>query len=266
MGVCDVKNLYAADAFAGKTVLVTGSTSGIGAGTAKAFAVHGAKVMVSGRNLERGEAVVADIRAAGGTAELIIGDVAEAEFCKTLIAETVARLGRLDILINNAGIAINGKIASHSNAAWQALIDTNISAVFYLSRAAIGYMKQQGSGVIINMSSECGLIGYEDLAAYSATKGAIVMFTKVLALDHASDKIRVNAICPGDIDTPMTDIGWQALNLTSEEIREKLKEHIPIGRVGRTEDIAAAAMFLASDAAGFVTGAILPVDGGTTTR
>ena len=169
MGVCDVKNLYAADAFAGNTVLVTGSTSGIGAGTAKAFAVHGAKVMVSGRNLERGEAVVADIRAAGGTVELIIGDVAEAEFCKTLIAETVARLGRLDILINNAGIAINGKIASHSNAAWQALIDTNISAVFYLSRAAIGHMRQQGGGVIINMSSECGLIGYEDLAAYSAT-------------------------------------------------------------------------------------------------
>ena len=127
-------------------------------------------------------------------------------------------------------------------------------------------MKQQGGGVIINMSSECGLIGYEDLAAYSATKGAIVMFTKVLALDHASDKIRVNAICPGDIDTPMTDIGWQALNLTSEEIREKLKEHIPIGRVGRTEDITAAAMFLASDSVRFVTGAIFLVNGGTTTR
>jgi len=259
-------NLFAADAFAGKAVLITGSTSGIGAGTAKAFAAHGARVMVSGRNRERGEAVLAEIAAAGGAAELIIGDVAEAEFCQQLVSETVARFGKLDILFNNAGIAIHGKIASHSNAAWQALIDTNLSAVFYLSRAAIGPMKQQGGGVIINMSSECGLIGYEDLAAYSATKGAIIMFTKVLALDHARDKIRVNAVCPGDIDTPMTDIAWQGTNLSSAEIREKLKTHIPIGRVGVTGDIAAMVMFLASDAAGFITGAVFPVDGGTTAR
>jgi meso-butanediol dehydrogenase/(S,S)-butanediol dehydrogenase/diacetyl reductase len=259
-------NLFAKDAFAGKSVLVTGSTSGIGEGTVKAFAAHGARVMVSGRNRERGEKVVGDIRAAGGEAELIIGDVAEAEFCEALIEDTVAQFGRLDILFNNAGIAINGKITSHSAAAWQALLDTNLSSVFHLSRAAIGHMKNQGGGVIVNMSSECGLIGYEDLAAYSATKGAIVMFTKALALDHAHDNIRVNAVCPGDIDTPMTDIGWQALNLTSEEIRERLKEHIPIGRVGLPEDIAAAVMYLASDAAGFVTGAIFPVDGGTTAR
>ena len=192
--------------------------------------------------------------------------MAEAEFCEALIVETIKQFGRLDILVNNAGIAINGKIASHSNAAWQALIDTNLSSVFYLSRAAIGPMKQQGGGVIINLSSECALIAYEDLAAYSATKGAISMFTKVLAIDHARDNIRVNAICPGDIDTPMTDIGWKAMNLTSAEIREKLKEHIPIGRVGRTDDIAAMAMFLASDAASFITGAIIPVDGGTTAR
>lgn len=261
-----MEKLFAAGAFAGKTVLVTGSTSGIGAGTAKAFATYGARVMVSGRNRERGEAVVAEISAAGGAAELIIGDVAEADFCETLVLETVKRFGRLDILVNNAGIAIQGKITSHSNATWQALIDTNLSSVFYLSRATIGPMTQQGGGVIINLSSECGLIAYEDLAAYSATKAAISMFTKVLAIDHARDNIRVNAICPGDIDTPMTDIAWKAMNLTPAEIREKLKEHIPIGRVGTTDDIAAMAMFLASDAASFITGAIIPVDGGTTAR
>jgi len=266
LGVWPLQKLFASDAFAGKSVLITGSTSGIGEGTAKAFAAHGAQVMVSGRNQERGEAVLAEIKGAGGAAELIIGDVADADFCDSLVSETVARFGRLDILINNAGIVIQGKIASHSNEAWQTLLNTNVSAVFYLSRAAIGPMKQQGGGVIINISSECGLIAYEDLAAYSSTKGAISMFTKVVAIDHASDKIRVNAICPGDIDTPMTDIAWKALNLSPEEIRKQLEDHIPIGRVGEPNDIAAMAMFLASDAAGFITGAVIPVDGGTTAR
>ena len=258
--------LFSRAAFAGKVVLVTGATSGIGAGTAKAFAAHGARVMLSGRDRARGEAVVAEIAASGGTAELITGDVAEAEFCQSLVQDTVARLGGLDILFNNAGIVMHGKIESHSDAAWQTLLDTNLSSVFYLSRAAIGHMKQRGGGAIINMSSECGLIGYENLAAYSATKGAMVMFTKVLALDHARDNIRVNAVCPGDIDTPMMDMGWQAKKLSSEEIRDRLKQHIPIGRVGEAEDVAATVMFLASEAAGFVTGAIVPVDGGTTAR
>jgi len=261
-----VAKLFSPAAFAGKVVLVTGATSGIGAGTAKAFAAHGARVMLSGRDRARGEAVVAEIAASGGTAELITGDVAEAEFCQILVQDTVARLGGLDILFNNAGIVMHGKIESHSDAAWQTLLDTNLSSVFYLSRAAIGHMKQRGGGAIINMSSECGLIGYENLAAYSATKGAMVMFTKVLALDHARDNIRVNAVCPGDIDTPMMDMGWEAKKLSSEEIRDRLKQHIPIGRVGEAEDVAATVMFLASEAAGFVTGAIVPVDGGTTAR
>jgi len=261
-----VAELFSPAAFAGKVALVTGATSGIGAGTAKAFAAHGARVMLSGRDRARGEAVVAEIVASGGTAELVIGDVADAKFCQSLVEDTVARLGGLNILFNNAGIVMHGKIESHSDAAWQTLLDTNVSSVFYLSRAATGHMKQQGGGAIINMSSECGLIGYENLAAYSATKGALVMFTKVLALDHARDNIRVNAVCPGDIDTPMMDAGLAVKEVSPEEIREKLKLHIPIGRVGEAEDVAALVMYLASDAAGFVTGAIVPVDGGTTAR
>lgn len=259
-------SVFAADAFENKAVLVTGSTSGIGAGTARSFAAHGANVMVSGRNRERGEAVVAEIRQAGAAAELMIGDVADRTFCDRLVEETVTRFGRLDVLFNNAGIAKNAKIDAMSDEDWHDLLAVNLSGAFYVARAAIRQMKRQKSGVIINMSSECGLIAYEDLAAYSATKAGVVMLTKVMALDHARDGIRVNAVCPGDIDTPMTDIGWQALGLSPSEIRQKLQSHIPIGRIGQPSDVAAAVMFLASDAAGFITGAILPVDGGTTTR
>lgn len=259
-------SVFARDAFKDKAVLITGSTSGIGAGTAQSFAAHGANVMVSGRDRARGDAVVAEIRQAGGTAEIVIGDVSDPAFCDHLVGETVARFGRIDVLFNNAGVAKNAKIDAMSDEDWQELISINLSGVFYVARAAVRRMKRQKGGVIINMSSECGLIAYEDLAAYSATKGAIVMLTKVMALDHAREGIRVNAVCPGDIDTPMMDIGWQALGLSPGEIRQRLRDHIPIGRIGQPTDIAAAVMFLASDAAAFVTGAILPVDGGTTAR
>ena len=182
-------------------------------------------------------------------------------------SETVERFGRLDVLFNNAGICMHGPIDETSDEDWDHLIGINVSGSFFMARAAVRQMKAQGEGgSIVNMSSECGLIAYERLPAYSATKGAIVMLTKCMAMDHARDGIRVNAVCPGDIDTPMTDQGWAHLDLSSAEIREKLKEHIPLGKVGQPVDIAHAVMYLASDAAGFVTGTLLPVDGGTTAR
>ena len=259
--------LFAKDAFAGQTVLITGATSGIGEGTARAFAAHGANVMLNGRDEVRGGAVLAAIVNDGGSAALSLGDVADRAYCDRLVDETADRFGRLDVLFNNAGICLHGPIDETSDDDWDRLIGINVSGSFYMARAAVRRMKAQGEGgAIVNMSSECGLIAYERLPAYSATKGAIAMLTKCMAMDHARDGIRVNAVCPGDIDTPMTDQGWAHLDLSSAEIRERLKQHIPLGKVGQPLDIANAVMYLASDAAGFVTGTLLPIDGGTTAR
>ncbi len=258
--------LFAKDSFSGKMVLVTGSTSGIGAETARRFALSGASVMLSGRDEARGRAVLEEIGKAGGTAEFTPGDVTDSAFCDRLVEATAKRFGRLDILFNNAGIVLIGKVDRVTDADWHRLMDTNLNGVFYMARAAVRQMKKQKGGVIINMSSECGLIGYEDLAAYSATKGAIVQLTKVMALDHAGDNIRVNAVCPGDIDTAMTDAVYSPLGKDKAELRKELEERIPIGRIGQVEDIAQAVMYMASDAAGFMTGAMISVDGGTTAR
>ena len=258
--------LFAKDAFSGRTVLITGATSGIGEGTAKAFAAHGADVMINGRDAGRGAAVRDAIASEGGSVHLSLGDVADPAYCNRLVDETVDRFGRLDVLFNNAGICLYGPVDEMSDDDWDHLIGINVSGSFYMARAAVRRMKAQGGGgAIVNMSSECGLIAYERLPAYSATKGAIVMLTKCMAMDHARDGIRVNAVCPGDIDTPMTDQGWDE-SLTAEDIREKLKLHIPLGKVGQPLDIANAVMYLASDAAGFVTGTLLAIDGGTTAR
>ncbi len=245
---------------AGKAVLVTGASSGIGAATARRFGASGARVMLSGLD-ERGcKAVADDIAGAGGEALFLHGDLGDAAFCDRLVEDAVARLGRVDVLVNNAGLVRRGAADETSDDDWRATMAVNLDAVFYLSRAAVRVMKRQGGGVIVNTASELGLIGSHGNVAYCASKGGVIQLTRAMALDHARENIRVNAICPGPVDTPLLarfDDG------RGERLKE-IAEETPMGRVATPDEIAGAILFLASDDARFMTGATLVVDGGIT--
>jgi NAD(P)-dependent dehydrogenase (short-subunit alcohol dehydrogenase family) len=248
--------------FTGKSVLVTGSTTGIGEACAKVFAESGAKVMVSGRNEERGRAVALAIQAAGGSAEFVPVDLRAAGACERLIGTTIERLGGLDILVNNAGILYTANALDTSDEQWLDTMAVNVNALFYLSRAAIRYMKHKGKGAIVNIASEWGLNGEPNHVAYCASKGAVVQITRCMALDHARDNIRVNSVCPGEIHTQMVD---DILSQKGGDLQRNLQElaaGIPMRRLASPAEVAWCVHFLASDRASYVTGANLPVDGG----
>src|SRR5580658_1653731 len=192
--------------FTGKVVLVTGSTTGIGEACARCFAESGANGMVSGRNEERGRAVATSIQAAGGAAQFAPADLRAAGACERLVAETIGRFGGLDILVNNAGILYSANALDTTNEQWLDTMAVNINALFYLSRAAVRHMRTAGKGAIVNIASEWGMNGEPDHVAYCASKGAVLQITRCMALDHARDNIRVNAVCPGEIHTRMVDL------------------------------------------------------------
>jgi NAD(P)-dependent dehydrogenase (short-subunit alcohol dehydrogenase family) len=248
--------------FAGKVVLITGSTTGIGEACAGGFAESGAKVMVSGRHVDRGDAVVEAIRAAGGSAQFAAVDLRLAGACERLVGDTVERLGGLDVLVNNAGILYTANALDTSDEQWLDTMAVNVNALFYLSRAAVKHMKAAGKGAIVNIASEWGLNGEANHVAYCASKGAVIQITRCMALDHARDNIRVNSVCPGEIHTRMVDAilakrgGDPATNL------RELAAGIPMRRLAHPSEVARCVHFLASDLASYVTGANLSVDGG----
>jgi NAD(P)-dependent dehydrogenase (short-subunit alcohol dehydrogenase family) len=248
----------------GKSILITGATSGIGAATARAAAAAGARLMLTGRATERGETVLAEARAAGATAEFVAGDVTEPGFADRLVADTVGRFGRLDVLVNNAGIALRGPIDRCSDEDWHQTMAVNATGVFYMARAAVRQMKRQGGGAIVMVASDWAVVGGADAFAYCASKGAVLQMTRAMALDHGGDNIRVNAICPGDIETPMLLDGIAKRGLGAAEGLKQLGAQFPLGRVGRPEEAAKAILFLASDDSSYMTGAALVVDGGNT--
>lgn len=245
----------------GKVALITGGASGIGRATALLFAREGAAVVVADVNESEGKAVVQTIIDEGGRAIFTRCDVTRAEDCQLAVRQTVEQLGKLDILFNNAGIIRRASVVETSEEEWDLVMATNVKSVFLLSKYAIPIMTEAGGGVIINNASGWGLVGGRDAASYCTSKGAVVLLTKAIALDHGAQNIRVNCVCPGDTDTPMLRNEAQQLGKPEEQFLAESAQR-PLQRIGRPEEIAQAVLFLASDASSFVTGTALVVDGG----
>ncbi|MBL7184198.1 MAG: SDR family oxidoreductase [Anaerolineae bacterium] len=246
---------------AGKRALVTGGASGIGRATALLFAREGAAVSVVDLDEVGGQAMAHEIVKEGRQAIFVRCDVTQAGDCQQAVQQTVDELGGLDILFNNAGIIRRATVLETSEAEWDRVMAVNVKSVFLLSKYAIPVMAQAGGGVIINTASGWGLVGGRKAAAYCASKGAVVLLTKAMALDHGQQNIRVNCICPGDTDTPMLRDEARQLGESDERFLAAAAER-PLQRIGRPEDVAQAALYLASDASSFVTGTALVVDGG----
>jgi meso-butanediol dehydrogenase/(S,S)-butanediol dehydrogenase/diacetyl reductase len=242
--------------FGGKVVIVTGAASGIGEATARRFSREGASVVLADRQASKLKKVAADF-----PKELVLAhltDVAKYRQVEALMRSAVKRFGGIDVLVNNAGIATGGKIADADLKDWDRIIAVNVTGVFHGCRAAMPYLIQR-KGCIVNTASVSGLGGDWGMSIYDASKGAVVNFTRALALDHGRDGVRVNSVCPTVTLTPMT-----GSMRDDKKLMAKVCERIPLGRPAMPDDIAAVIAFLASADAGFITGVNLPVDGGVT--
>jgi len=240
-----------------KVAIITGAGSGIGKASAMLFAKEGAKVVVADWSEEGGNQTVSEIKAAGGEAVFVKTDVSKAADIDTMVSTCVSTFGKLDILFNNAGIVSQGKIADFTEEDWDKVINVDLKGVFLGCKRAIPEMEKQGRGKIISTASIAGLVGFDGTSGYCAAKGGIVSLTRELALECAPKKINVNAIAPGVIETAMTkDI------LADPKQKAGMQATTPYPRLGKPEDIAYAALYLASDESDFVTGHTLVVDGG----
>ena len=241
----------------GRTAIITGAASGIGRASAKLFAEEGARLAL----VDRDTAGLAETLSLVGEATMHVGDVGDAGFAETVVGEAVARYGRLDILMTAAGFSCGGTVLTTSPDDWDAVFRTNVGGTWLWARAAVPQMQRQGSGSIITLASQLAIAGGKGNSAYIAAKGAIVSLTRTMAVDFATDGIRVNAIAPGAIDTPMLRRSF-ARHTNSEEVREASRSRHAMKRFGQAEEIAQTALHLASDASSFTTGTIMVVDGG----
>jgi NAD(P)-dependent dehydrogenase (short-subunit alcohol dehydrogenase family) len=247
----------------GKVALVTGGGTGIGRATARAFAHHGAEVVIAGPDDGNGAAAVDEIEAAGGKALFVAADVTKASDAEAMVAAAVDRFGGLDVAFNNAGMeASTSALADVTEEEWDKVTAVNVKGVFLSIKYEVPAMQARGGGAIVNASSVLGLVGSSNGALYAATKHAVSGITRCAALDYAPSNIRVNATAPGMIDTPMID--RTAVNMGVP--KEAFGEAHPLGRVGRPEEIAEAVVWLCSDRSSFVTGTVLSLDGGWTAQ
>jgi NAD(P)-dependent dehydrogenase (short-subunit alcohol dehydrogenase family) len=245
----------------GKTALITGGAGGIGRATALLFASEGAAVGIVDLNPEAGQEIAREISSGGGRAIFERADVTRTSDCRRVVERIVHEFGGIHILFNNAGIIRRASVVEISEEDWDAVMAVNVKSVFLMCREVIPIMAGAEGGSIINTASGWGLAGGPRAVAYCASKGAVVLLTKAMAIDHGRQKIRVNCICPGDTDTAMLRSEARQLGEAEERFLAESATR-PLGRVGKPEEIAQAALYLASDAASFVTGAALVVDGG----
>ncbi len=244
-----------------KVAVVTGAASGIGSATIRRFAAEGATIVAA--DIADASDSVRELTRMGVAARFVHADVTKASQIESLVNETVTSFGRLDVLVNNAGIELPKKITDTSEAEWDRLLDVNLKGVFLCAKASIPVMQRQGGGVIINVASELGLVGGSEIAAYSASKGGVVQLTKALAIDHASDNIRVNCVCPGPVETPLLQAIIDGSSNPDQE-RRSIIEKTLLKRVGQPDEIANVIAFLASSESSYMTGSIVVVDGGCT--
>ena len=249
------------DTLKGKIALITGGASGIGRATALLFAQEGAAVVIVDINTESGQTVAHEVETAGGRAIFVPCDVTKADDCQHAVEAAMAAFGGLDILFNNAGIIRRADVLTTTEAEWDRVMEVNVKSIFLMSKYAIPHMQKRGGGSIINTSSGWGLKGGGNAVSYCASKGAVTNMTRAMAIDHGKDNIRINAICPGDTDTPMLHDEASQLGQADEAFMAEAAER-PLRRYAQPIEIARSVLYLASDLASYVTGAALAVDGG----
>jgi NAD(P)-dependent dehydrogenase (short-subunit alcohol dehydrogenase family) len=247
--------------FDGKVAIITGGTSGIGLATAELLSAEGARVVLMARNPTRGGEAVERITSADRQVIFVQGDVSLAADCLRCVTTAVETYGQLDILFNNAGVIyVNRSLVDTTEEEWDATLNSNLKGIFWMSKYAIPHIAKNG-GVIINNASIFGLVGGSGVAAYCAAKGGVINLTKAMAIDHASQNIRVNCICPGSVDTPLLEKEMNDLGGVETQLPKFASRH-PMNRIASPEEIARAVAYLASNDASFITGVALPVDGG----
>jgi meso-butanediol dehydrogenase / (S,S)-butanediol dehydrogenase / diacetyl reductase len=252
---------------AGKIAVITGATSGIGRATALVFAQEGASLVLTGRRSELGRQLEEQLTGLGSRAVYVQADHTRAADCQRVVDESISHFGRIDILFNNAGIVTSGTAETTTDQVWDETMAINVTAVWRMCKLVIPHMKEQGGGVIINNGSDWSVVAAADALPYITSKGAVGLMTRAMAMDHARENIRVNAVCPGDtiVERWLEEGYFEGSGPVSmEEAMQESAEHIPMGRYGRPEEIARAVLFLACDDSSFMTGHLLLVDGGST--